>query len=165
MRKLSKFTNIIPILAKSDTFTSEEVIEIKLNFKKSCQFKMINFEKIINEYWHQYFDSQDRPLGSCPPFAYSSPNKVIKTDEGRLIFVRKYTWGTCNIEDPQNSDFQILRKLILGFCSFKLQKKSQKKVKQLLDYTKKMRKNAAKEDKKKSFFRNIGSLLATFLNK
>ena len=31
MKKLAKYTNIIPILAKGDTYTPEEVIEIKNN--------------------------------------------------------------------------------------------------------------------------------------
>ena len=73
--------------------------------------------KEIQKYTHVLKDFKERALGECPPFVYTSPNKVIKTDDNRLIFVRKYNWGTCNIEDPQNSDFQILRKLILGRIS------------------------------------------------
>jgi len=33
----------------------------------------------------------------------------------RYVFGREYTWGICNIEDPNHSDFTLLQTLLGGY--------------------------------------------------
>ncbi|GMM34845.1 septin [Saccharomycopsis crataegensis] len=115
MSKLSSLVNVIPVISKSDSLTREE---LELN------------KKLINEDMKHYgipiygfpfdldYDDEETIdantyLKTLIPFAVVGSNDTFEADDGSLIRARKYPWGLVDIEDPEQSDFIILRNALL----------------------------------------------------
>lgn len=103
----------------------------------------------------ELYELENSPLGKCPPFLIINANNlVIKNDH--IYLARKYSWGTCNIEDSNNSDFTLLHKLVLFFFS--------KSTKQLADCfnTDFMHDNIKKSELKLGIFGGVFLSVAAF---
>eukprot|EP00357_Protocruzia_adherens_P026227 CAMPEP_0114982658 /NCGR_PEP_ID=MMETSP0216-20121206/6250_1 /TAXON_ID=223996 /ORGANISM="Protocruzia adherens, Strain Boccale" /LENGTH=646 /DNA_ID=CAMNT_0002344521 /DNA_START=368 /DNA_END=2308 /DNA_ORIENTATION=+ len=121
MSKLHKLVNIIPIISKCDSLTKSEILELKTQILLEASDQKIQLfdpSSCIS-----YKDIRNRlqfgALGSCPPFAIVS-------------HTRKYTWGTCQKDDPQHSEFQLLYKMLVGHFSLACIKETKRKYKRYL---------------------------------
>ncbi|CAF3531305.1 unnamed protein product [Adineta steineri] len=109
MKRLHDRVNIIPVIAKADTLTSDE---LRL-FKKSIMQDIIN-EKIK---LYEFPDNNDenkitKTYKDKVPFAVVGSNFVLERGTKRAR-VRQYTWGTVDVEDEAHSDFIALRSMII----------------------------------------------------
>lgn len=114
LKKLSGLVNIIPVIAKSDSLTRDELVlnkKLILEDLKAYKIDYFNFPYDLENDDNETIDTNSY-LRSLLPFAIVGSNEVFEVD-GELIRGRKYPWGTINIEDYELSEFVILRNLLL----------------------------------------------------
>jgi septin 7 len=128
MKRLHDRVNIIPVIAKADTLTSDE---LRL-FKKSIMQDIIN-EKIKLYEFPDFSNTDENKLTKIykdkVPFAVVGSNFVLERATKRAR-VRQYTWGIVDgtfwfylnknfslflllVEDEAHSDFIALRNMII----------------------------------------------------
>ncbi|UXI19017.1 Islet cell autoantigen 1 [Sarcoptes scabiei] len=112
LKHLHDKVNIIPIIAKADSMSPQELSDFKT--------------RIICDLKQNEITIYDFPLESCPdsdhnivssfrkriPFAIVSSNRLIEQN-GRIFHGRKYPWGIVNVEDLNHCDFKALRELLI----------------------------------------------------
>ena len=126
-QKLTKYTNVIPVLAKADQFTPRELATVKdqlLAMAALQQFEFFDVESTIEE--------QSRLAGEVNgvklrtpllPFAIINPNEIRETETTRgkvLQLGRQYEWGFASSMDPQISDFKLLFSVLTHLSSQEL---------------------------------------------
>lgn len=111
---LQRFVNIIPVLAKSDMYTTDEIISAKLNIALSANAAQISLFDCAKAMGIRTAELTNGPLGPCPPFALVSSLTMVRIEEDRYVFGRKYPWGVCDIMDPEHSDFSLLSHLLVS---------------------------------------------------
>ncbi|CAD8092735.1 unnamed protein product [Paramecium sonneborni] len=112
LKKISGLVNVIPILAKGDSYTKNEIIQLKKQFND-----------LVNEYHIDLFKCQcnnnlneKSQFGSTPPYVIISSVEQFQVGN-HLIYGRKFPWGICDIFNPQHSDLAILYKSLIGhYC-------------------------------------------------
>ncbi|XP_053375514.1 septin-5-like isoform X2 [Mercenaria mercenaria] len=115
MKKLHHKVNIIPLIAKSDMLTKQEVKRLK-------ERVLLEIEK-HNIHIYQYpdcdsdedeeFKQQDKQLKKSIPFAVVGSNTVVEAG-GKKIRGRMYPWGIVEVENPLHSDFIKLRQMLIS---------------------------------------------------
>lgn len=123
IKKLSKYVNIIPIIGRADSFTKDELALFKANILQDIEkfnvptFKFTydeeeNVEEELDED-EERFVSENRYLESIQPFAVISAEDEFEID-GKLIRGRQYPWGYIDITNPEHSDFNLLKDVLLN---------------------------------------------------
>ncbi|EWS72727.1 septin protein (macronuclear) [Tetrahymena thermophila SB210] len=116
IQKLSKLVNVIPIIAKGDTLTQNETIELKRQFLEMCEdngFQIYNIEKGLDRNVEFLNHIQNSPNGKCPPFTIVSSDFQLEDTTNHIYYGRQYNWGTVDILNPKHCDFQLLYNLLL----------------------------------------------------
>ncbi|CAD8180526.1 unnamed protein product [Paramecium pentaurelia] len=115
LKKISGLVNVIPILAKGDSYTKNEIIQLKQQFND-----------LINEYHIDLFKCQcnnsyqeKSQFGMTPPYVIISSIEQFQVGN-HFIYGRKFPWGICDIFNPQHSDLSIIYKLLIGHYCFEL---------------------------------------------
>ena len=88
MKQLHDKVNIIPVIAKADCMTPEEIHQFKKTIMYQIQDNMINiytFPVIENE-------KETNKIRSKIPFAVIGSNYVMEND-GKRVRARQYPWG------------------------------------------------------------------------
>ncbi|CAG9330931.1 unnamed protein product [Blepharisma stoltei] len=115
MFQLQKYVQIIPILAKADSYQSKEEIEgVKRNLINeifNSEIKLFDFMSALGNDKHLITNA---PLQPLPPFAVISAAQLIET-QSKIKYGRSYQWGFCDISDKETSDFSILSKFLMGY--------------------------------------------------
>lgn len=113
MKKLSTMVNVIPVIAKLDSLTVDE-----LNLNKLRISRDINLNKI--QVYDFSIDSDDPEtmkevdfLRKSMPFAVSGSYETEEID-GETYHVRRYPWGVLRVESPEHSEFTSLRNVLFG---------------------------------------------------
>ncbi|KAF9386534.1 hypothetical protein BGX21_000775 [Mortierella sp. AD011] len=114
MKRLHKKVNLIPVIAKSDTMTHEEIAA----FKERILLDIAHHD--IKIYHAQHYDSDDietinetKDVMSKIPFAIVGSDKVIETPDGRHVRGRKYPWGAIEVDNEDHCDFVKLRQMLI----------------------------------------------------
>lgn len=111
MKRLHDRVNIIPVIAKADTLTSDEL----RIFKKSIMQDIVNEKMKIYEF-PECDDDDENKLTKIykdkVPFAVVGSNSIIEKGSKRTR-VRQYAWGTVDVEDEVHSDFIALRSMLI----------------------------------------------------
>uniref|UniRef100_A0A182P3N0 Septin-type G domain-containing protein n=1 Tax=Anopheles epiroticus TaxID=199890 RepID=A0A182P3N0_9DIPT len=112
MQRLCDKVNIIPVIAKADTLTPEEITLFKkqiLNEIAQHKIKIYDFPDPLDE-------EEDakvlRQLRSRVPFAVVGANAIIEID-GRKVRGRRYPWGVAEVENLDHCDFIALRNMVI----------------------------------------------------
>ncbi|XP_055319214.1 septin-7 isoform X3 [Sitodiplosis mosellana] len=112
MQRLCDKVNIIPVIAKADTMTPEEV----QLFKKQILNEIAQHKIKIYDFPEPLEDEEEakvlRQLRSRVPFAIVGANSVVEID-GRKVRGRRYPWGTAEVENLDHCDFIALRNMII----------------------------------------------------
>lgn len=102
LNKLTKYTNVILVVGKSDALSACELQECKRNVKKQIdenKLPIFNFEI----YGHQILMNSENLVENIPFSVIGSHTKT-----------RQYTHKTINIEDKGVCDIMLLREVLLG---------------------------------------------------
>lgn len=125
MKELHNKVNIVPIIAKADTLTSEESIiykkkiledilreKIKIyNFPDaSAHLKLSEASKISNV--TQIHAGDKEHIRYSLPYGVVGSNVLIEID-GKKIRGRQYPWGVVDIDNIEHCDFSLLRDVIV----------------------------------------------------
>lgn len=108
IKKLSEISNVIPIIAKSDSLTLDE----RSDLKKSLQSEFAKYNFNLYPYDNEDLFDEERQLNedikSLIPFAIVGSNNEIIIN-GESFKGRKTKWGAINIEDVSQCEFVFLR--------------------------------------------------------
>ncbi|XP_066249812.1 septin-7 isoform X1 [Euwallacea similis] len=112
MKRLCDKVNIIPVVAKADTLTSEECAL----FKKQIMTEIAQHKIKIYEFPDTSEEDEEHKLNQSlkerVPFAVVGSNTVIE-NEGKKIRGRKYPWGIAEVENLEHCDFIALRNMVI----------------------------------------------------
>lgn len=108
MKRLHDKVNIIPVIAKADAMTPEEIKSFKHIISQQIA------ENLINVYNFPDLDNEidNRKLRGKMPFAVIGSNYVMEAS-GKRVRARQYPWGFAEIENSDHCDFSVLRKMLL----------------------------------------------------
>ncbi|CDR39019.1 CYFA0S02e10792g1_1 [Cyberlindnera fabianii] len=114
LQHVHKKVNIIPVIAKSDTLTEEEILEFKQRIKDDIKSQGIEiFEpKIYDDDDEETIEASNEILSKLP-FAIVGSTKEVQTPDGRLVRARQYPWGIIEVDNEDHNDFVKLRQLLV----------------------------------------------------
>ncbi|KAG0662825.1 hypothetical protein C6P44_002113 [Monosporozyma unispora] len=114
MKRVSRYTNVLPIISKADALTKEELNVFKKNILEDIQkynVPIFKFEVDPDEDDYEAIE-ENETLAKLQPFAIiCSDSKNVESG----LYSRQYQWGT--IEDVNNSkisDLLILKNVLFG---------------------------------------------------
>ncbi|EDQ86981.1 uncharacterized protein MONBRDRAFT_27671 [Monosiga brevicollis MX1] len=115
LRRLQNKVNIIPVIAKADTLTDEECHLLKKRVLQTIEEENISIYRFPDESQNPLFadDPTIQQARSCLPFAICSSQQVVRSNNGQSVRGRTYPWGTAEVENPDHSEFTLLRDLVL----------------------------------------------------
>lgn len=114
MKALQSKVNIIPIIAKADTLTQNEVKRLKTKILNELNKNNIQIYKIpdCDSDEDDEFKSQNKQLKDSIPFAVVGSNQTIEV-RGKKVRGRLYPWGVVEIENIDHNDFVKLRSMLI----------------------------------------------------
>ncbi|KAM3582157.1 Cell division control protein 3 [Umbelopsis sp. WA50703] len=114
MRRLHTRVNLIPVIAKSDTMTEEEVLAFKERILSDINFHNI---QIYQAPQYEYDDAEtiaeNREIISKIPFAIVGSDREVEAEGGRKVRGRSYPWGVVEVDNEDQCDFVKLRQMLI----------------------------------------------------
>ena len=125
MKRISTRANLIPVIAKSDTLTLQELQIFKTRIRQVIEAQEIHiftppldFEN--GESAAAGASTQDataaehaRQLIEAMPFAIVGSTSKFDNGQGTQVVARKYPWGLVEVENDNHCDFRKLRSMLL----------------------------------------------------
>lgn len=112
MKKMSRYTNVLPIISRADSFTKEELSNFRKNILEDIErynIPVYKFEVDPEDDDPEAIE-ENRSLAAMQPFAVVCSE--IKDKSGK--YIREYPWGTLEIDDDRVSDLLILKNVLFG---------------------------------------------------
>lgn len=114
MKQLHGKVNLIPVIAKSDTLTDEEIAAFKLRILADIQYQGINvFRPTDYENDDEEVLLNTKKILEKYPFAVVGSTREVSTPDGRVVRGRQYPWGVIEVDNEQHNDFIKLRQLVI----------------------------------------------------
>ncbi|KAG5925620.1 septin [Claviceps africana] len=114
MRRLHTKVNLIPVIAKSDTLTDEEINSFKARILADIKHHGIQiFEGPRYELDDEETIAENNEIMSKVPFAVVGATNDIKTADGRAVRGRQYPWGIIEVDNEEHCDFVKLRQMLI----------------------------------------------------
>ncbi|KAK7228781.1 hypothetical protein V2G26_000951 [Clonostachys chloroleuca] len=114
MRRLHTKVNLIPVIAKSDTLTDEEILSFKARILADIKYHGIQiFEGPRYELDDEETIAENNEIMSKVPFAVVGATNEIATPDGRKIRGREYPWGIIEVDNEEHCDFVKLRQMLI----------------------------------------------------
>ncbi|KAF9348598.1 hypothetical protein BGX26_012998 [Mortierella sp. AD094] len=111
LKTLSSKVNVIPVIAKADTMTTEEKKSFKSILLRDLE------EHSIRTFPSSYPDEVDgvEELLQHIPFSVIGSDNIAFVGD-RRVRCRSYRWGVVEVENTEHSDFVYLRELLMATC-------------------------------------------------
>ncbi|KAF2089503.1 Septin B [Saccharata proteae CBS 121410] len=114
MRRLHTKVNLIPVIAKSDTMTDEEILAFKQRILADVHHHNIQiFEGPRYEMDDEETIAENNEIMSKVPFAVVGANTDVQTADGRKVRGRRYPWGVIEVDNEEHCDFVKLRQMLI----------------------------------------------------
>jgi septin family protein len=113
MKELSTRVNLIPVIAKLDSLTSEELALNKLLISRDIKLNNIPIYDFCIDSDDPETTKEMDLLRRSLPFAICGSYETEQL-EGQLVHIRRYPWGVLKVENPDHSDFTSLRNVLFG---------------------------------------------------
>ncbi|KAG6851195.1 hypothetical protein H0H93_015205 [Arthromyces matolae] len=114
MRRLHTKVNLIPVIAKADTLTEEEVAEFKERILSDIAHHNIHiFQAPTYENEDEETIAEHEEIASKIPFAVVGSDKIVTTPDGRQVRGRVYPWGVVEVDNEEHCDFVKLRQMLV----------------------------------------------------
>lgn len=131
MRRLHTKVNLIPVIAKADTLTDEEIAAFKQRVSSLHIFSIDQTDgcvQILADILHhgiQIFEgpryemddeetiAENNEILSKVPFAVVGANTDVTTSDGRKVRGRRYPWGIIEVDNEEHCDFVKLRQMLI----------------------------------------------------
>ncbi|PWN54147.1 putative cell division control protein CDC3 [Violaceomyces palustris] len=114
MRRLHQKVNLIPVIAKSDTLTDEEILQFKQRVLSDIAYHQIEiFRAPVYENEDEETIAENEEIVNKIPFAVVGSNTEIDTPDGRRVRGRSYPWGVIEVDNEEHCDFVKLRQMLI----------------------------------------------------
>lgn len=114
MRRLHTKVNLIPVIAKADTLTDDEINAFKSRILTDIKHHSIQiFEGPRYELDDDETIAENQEIMSKVPFAVVGANAEITSPEGRKVRGRRYPWGVIEVDNEEHCDFVKLRQMLI----------------------------------------------------
>jgi cell division control protein 12 len=112
MRRLGTRVNLIPVVAKADTLTQNDLFLFKQRIREVLSAQGI---RIYTPPIDADDESADhaRILTDAIPFSIIGSTEDVRTLDGRVVKGREYLWGVAEVENENHCDFKKLRSLLI----------------------------------------------------
>ncbi|XP_063720348.1 protein peanut-like isoform X2 [Symsagittifera roscoffensis] len=122
MKSLGDKVNLIPVIAKADTLTPEELKDFKAMVLKELDTHGIKLFQIpevssLQQQLDPELGPENKKYKSLSPFAVCGSNHARSKDGLR---VREYAFGTVEIENEAHNDFVALRSILMQIHTWNL---------------------------------------------
>uniref|UniRef100_A0A0B7A3J7 Septin-type G domain-containing protein n=1 Tax=Arion vulgaris TaxID=1028688 RepID=A0A0B7A3J7_9EUPU len=115
MKKLHSKVNIVPLIAKADILTTDELRRMKNRVLQEIDEQGIRIYEFpdCDSDEDDDFKQQDKELKASIPFAVVGCNTVVEAG-GKKIRGRAYPWGIVEVDNPSHCDFVRLRQMLIS---------------------------------------------------
>lgn len=135
MKRLCSRVNLIPVIAKADTLSpadlakfksrvSTPIVYITLTQRIHANMQFPKIRAVIEaqniKIYQPPIEEDDeaaaqhaRSLMAAMPFAVIGSEKDVKTNDGRIVKGRQYSWGVAEVENEEHCDFKKLRSILI----------------------------------------------------
>ncbi|KAJ6617945.1 Septin-type guanine nucleotide-binding (G) domain-containing protein [Mycena sp. CBHHK59/15] len=112
MKRLGTRVNLIPVVAKADTLTQNDLFVFK---QRVCEVIAAQRIRIYTPPVEADDESAEhaRILTDAIPFSIIGSTEAVKTADGRVVKGREYMWGVAEVENEAHCDFWKLRSLLI----------------------------------------------------
>ncbi|KIR35322.1 septin ring protein [Cryptococcus deuterogattii MMRL2647] len=114
MRRLHNKVNLIPIIAKADTLTDDEIIAFKQRILADIAHYGI---QIFQPFQYENDDEETiqeiEEITSKVPFAVVGADSIVQSPDGRQVRGRSYPWGVIEVDNEDHCDFVKLRQMLV----------------------------------------------------
>lgn len=114
MKQIHEKVNLIPIIAKSDTLSDDEIIKFKKRILNDIQYQGI---KCFSPKEYENEDEEtilmNKTIMDKLPFAVIGSTREVQNASGQLVRGRSYPWGTIEVDNEDHNDFIKLRQLLI----------------------------------------------------
>ncbi|KAL5467375.1 hypothetical protein EMCRGX_G031592 [Ephydatia muelleri] len=112
MKKLHEKVNIVPVIAKADTFTPEECLKFKKKVLQDIQNNQIKIYDFPDGEGDAEEIAANRKMKEAIPFAVVGSNTIIEVNNKKMRG-RMYPWGVAEVENIEHCDFTTLRNMLI----------------------------------------------------
>ncbi|KAK3943853.1 Septin-domain-containing protein [Diplogelasinospora grovesii] len=114
MKRLHTKVNLIPVIAKSDTLTDEEITAFKHRILADIKYHKVQiFEGPRYELDDEETIAENNEIMSKVPFAVVGATNEITNADGRRVRGRRYPWGVIEVDNEEHCDFVKLRQMLI----------------------------------------------------
>ena len=111
MKRLGTRVNLIPVIAKADTLTQNDLFTFKQRVREVIDAQGIRI------YTPPLDDEENAEhahmLLNAIPFSIIGSTEDVRTPDGRVVKGREYIWGVAEVENENHCDFKKLRSLLI----------------------------------------------------
>ncbi|KAG5730305.1 Cell division control protein 3 [Termitomyces sp. T112] len=112
MKRLGTRVNLIPVIAKADTLTQNDLSLFKQRIREVIKAQGIRTYTPPIDPDDENTDHA-RALIEAMPFSIIGSTEDVEASDGRIVKGRKYTWGVAEVENEKHCDFKKLRSLLI----------------------------------------------------
>ncbi|KAH7084297.1 Septin-domain-containing protein [Paraphoma chrysanthemicola] len=114
MKKLHTKVNLIPVIAKADTVTDDDLDNYKKRILADIAYHKIQiFEGPRYELDDEETIAENQEIMSKVPFAVVGSNTEVITPDGRKVRGRQLPWGVVEVDNEEHCDFVKLRQMLI----------------------------------------------------
>ncbi|KAG8215772.1 Septin-domain-containing protein [Butyriboletus roseoflavus] len=113
MKRLGTRVNLIPVVAKADTITQNDLFLFKQRIREVITAQGIRIYQPPVETDDEAAAEHARMLAEAMPFSIIGSTEDVQTPDGRVVKGREYLWGVAEVENENHCDFRKLRSLLI----------------------------------------------------
>jgi len=114
MKKLHTKVNLIPVIAKADTVTDDDLDNYKKRILADINYHKIQiFEGPRYELDDEETIAENQEIMAKVPFAVVGSNTEVITPDGRKVRGRQLPWGVVEVDNEEHCDFVKLRQMLI----------------------------------------------------
>ncbi|KAG7088484.1 hypothetical protein E1B28_012472 [Marasmius oreades] len=113
MKRLGTRVNLIPVVAKADTLTQNDLYTFKQRIREVINAQNIRIYSPPIELDNPEGAEHATTLKEAIPYSIIGSTEDVKTADGRVVKGREYLWGVAEVENEQHCDFKKLRSLLI----------------------------------------------------
>ena len=110
MKEIDKKVNLIPVIAKSDTITKDELTKLRAKIMQEIQDNEIQIYKFPTD--DPEVIATNKLMNEMQPFAVVASHDFVRVGN-KKVRARQYSWGTVQVENEAHCDFLRLREMLL----------------------------------------------------
>jgi len=113
MKRLGTRVNLIPVIAKADTLTQNDLYAFKQRIREVIAAQGIRIYQPPIDTDDEAAAENARVLLDAMPFSIIGSTEDVTTADGRVVKGREYLWGVAEVENENHCDFRKLRSCLI----------------------------------------------------